>query len=245
MTRIIDISKHNGAVDFEKVREDGISGVIIRAGYGRLPSQKDPMFESYYAGARSAGLNIGAYWYSYAASAEEAKIEAAVFAEAINGKRFELPLYLDIEEKKQVSLGKAVCSEIAEAFCKEMESSGYFTGIYSFDSFFGSNLTSRVQAKYSCWAARVENIKPVYCKAYDMHQYTWKGIVKGISGAVDISYCYKDFPDIIKRAGLNGYGGKSAVYSVTAEIGGCSYEKALAVKNACVKMGMTAAVKTE
>lgn len=244
MTRIIDISKHNGSIDFAKVKADGISGVIIRAGYGRLAVQKDPMFESYYSGAKAAGLYVGAYWYSYAMSAEEAKTEAAVFAEAIKGKQFELPLYFDIEEKKQVALGRDVCTAMAAAFCKAVEAAGYFAGIYSFDSFFGSNLTSDIQTRYSCWAARVENVKPVYCKKYDMHQYTWKGSVNGISGDVDISYCYKDFPMIIKNAGLNGYG-KEVTYSVKAEIGGCTYEKACAVEKACVHLGMTADVKTE
>ncbi|MGN0607668.1 MAG: glycoside hydrolase family 25 protein [Oscillospiraceae bacterium] len=244
MTRIIDISKHNGVIDFERVKSDGISGVIIRAGFGRLFSQKDPMFEKYYAGARAAGLNIGAYWYSYAVSAEEAKAEAEVFLEAVKGKKFELPLYLDIEERKQVSLGKEICSEMAEEFCGVLERAGYFAGIYSFDSFFGSNLSAEVQARFSCWAARVENVKPVYCKSYAMHQYTWKGAVNGINCDVDISYCYCDFPAVIKKAGLNGYG-KGAVYSVKAEIGGCSEAKAETIAKACSQMGMKCAVTTE
>ena len=244
MTRIIDISKHNGSIDFSKVKADGISGVIIRAGFGRLSSRKDPMFETYYAGARAAGLDIGAYWYSYAVSAAEAETEAEVFLDAVKGKKFELPVYLDIEERKQVSLGKEVCSEMAEVFCGVLEEAGYFAGIYSFDSFFGSNLTEKVQARFSCWAARVENVKPVYCKSYAMHQYTWKGTVNGINGDVDISYCYCDFPAVIKKAGLNGYG-KSAVYSVKAEIGGCSEAKAEAVAKACSQMGMSCTVTKE
>ena len=245
MVKIIDISKHNGSIDFAKVKSDGISGVIIRAGFGRLLSQKDPKFESYYADARAAGLDVGAYWYSYAMSAEEAKTEAAVFAEAIKGKQFELPLYFDIEEKKQVALGKTVCSAMVEAFCGAMEAAGYFAGIYSFDGFFGSNLTADVQSRYSCWAARVENVKPVYCKTYGMHQYTWKGIVKGISGYVDISYCYKDFPTIIKSAELNGYRKKAAAYAVIAKIGGCAEAQASSIAAACSQMGMTVATKEE
>lgn len=244
MTKIIDISKHNGAIDFAKVKADGISGVIIRAGYGRHISQKDPTFETYYSNAKAAGLNVGAYWYSYADNPSDAKVEAAVFLEAIKGKRFELPLYLDIEEEKHVSLGRTMCTAMVEAFCSAMEAAGYFAGVYSFDSFFGSNLNAQVQKKYSCWAARVENVKPTYCKAYDMHQYTWKGAVKGVSGAVDVSYCYKDFPKIIKNAGLNGWK-KATTYSVTAKIGGCSAAQAEAVAKACSKMGMTTITKEE
>lgn len=245
MTRIIDISKHNGFIDFGKVKADGISGVIIRAGYGRHISQKDPTFETYYADAKAAGLNVGAYWYSYADTPADAKIEATVFLEAIKDKKFDLPVYLDIEEEKHVALGKIMCSAMVEAFCSTLEAAGYFAGVYSFDSFFASDLAADVQKKYSCWVARVENVKPTYCKAYDMHQYTWKGAVKGVSGAVDVSYCYKDFPAIIKKAGLNGYSKKAITYSVTAKISGCSAVQAETIAKACSKMGMTVVTKEE
>lgn len=244
MVKIIDISKHNGSIDFAKVKADGISGVIIRAGYGRHISQKDPTFETYYSGAKAAGLNIGAYWYSYADNPTDAKTEAAVFLEAIKGKRFELPVYLDIEEEKHVALGRTMCSAMVEAFCSALEAAGYFAGVYSFDSFFGGNLKADIQTKYSCWVARVENVKPVYCKVYGMHQYTWKGAVKGVSGAVDVSYCYKDFPTIIKNAELNGWK-KAATYAVAAKIGSCSAVRAESIAAACSKMGMTVVTKEE
>lgn len=245
MVKVIDISKHNGTIDFEKVKADGISGVIIRAGYGRHISQKDPTFEKYYANAKAAGLNVGAYWYSYALSVSEAKLEAAVFLEAIKGKQFELPVYYDIEEEKHVALGKTICSAMVEAFCGTVEKAGYFAGVYSFDSFFGSNLADSVQKKYTCWVARVENVKPAYCKAYDMHQYTWEGKVSGMPNVCDISYCYKDFPKIIKKAGLNGFKVKKSCYSVTANISGCSYEKAAKIAEKCSKSGMTVVTKED
>ena len=244
MVKIIDISKHNGSIDFAKVKADGISGVIIRAGYGRHISQKDPTFETYYAGAKAAGLNVGAYWYSYADNPTDAKTEAAVFLEAIKGKKFELPVYYDIEEESHVALGKTVCSAMVDAFCSVLESAGYFAGVYSFDSFFGGNLNAEVQKKYSCWVARVENVKPVYCKTYAMHQYTWKGAVKGVSGAVDVSYCYKDFPTIIKKAELNGWK-RAVTYSVVAKIGCCSAVRAESIAAACSKMGMTVVMEEE
>ena len=244
MVKIIDISKHNGSIDFSKVKADGISGVIIRAGYGRHISQKDPTFETYYSNAKAVGLNVGAYWYSYADNPTDAKTEAAVFLEAIKGKRFELPVYLDIEEEKHAAMGTDICTVMVDTFCSALEAAGYFAGVYSFDSFFGGNLNAEVQKKYSCWVARVENVKPVYCKSYAMHQYTWKGVVKGISGAVDISYCYKDFPNIIKKAELNGWK-KAVTYAVAAKIGGCSAAQAESIAAACSKMGMTAITKEE
>ena len=242
--KIIDVSKHNVINDWKKVKASGVDGVIIRAGYGRHISQKDPTFEKYYYAAKAAGLNVGAYWYSYADSPVDANNEAEVFLTAIKGKQFELPVYFDIEEEKHVAMGKTMCTAMVDAFCSVLEAAGYFAGIYSFDSFFGGNLNAEVQKKYSCWVARVENVKPVYCKSYAMHQYTWKGVVKGISGAVDVSYCYKDFPTIIKKAELNGWK-KAVTYSVAAKIGGCSAARAESIAAACAKMGMTAITKEE
>ena len=86
-----------------------------------------------------------------------------------------------------------------------MEKAGYWCGVYSFDSFFASNLSADITKRYSAWSARVENIKPVSCKNVGMWQYSWKGSVLGISGDVDLDYAYKDYPAIIKTAGLNGF----------------------------------------
>jgi GH25 family lysozyme M1 (1,4-beta-N-acetylmuramidase) len=202
--RLIDVSKHNGSIDWQKVKADGIEGVIIRAGYGRLLSQKDSCFEKNYAGAKAAGLHVGAYWYSYATDADIAKTEAAVFLDAIKGKSFDLPLYFDIEDACQLKLSKAACTDIVYCFCNVMEDAGYYCGVYSFDSFFASHLDGSISERYSVWAARVENVVPIYAKGYDIWQYSWKGKVDGINGDVDLNTAYKDFPSIITSKGLNG-----------------------------------------
>lgn len=236
--KVIDVSKHNSVIDWIKVRGDGIEGVIIRAGYGKDVSQKDNMFEANYRGASEAGLHIGAYWYSYAVTAAEAEQEARVFLECIKGKKFDLPVYLDIEDKTQVPLGKARCTDITNAFMRVVESAGYFAGVYSFDSFFGSNLDESIRKKYAIWVARVENIKPSYAPEWGIHQYSWKGRVKGISGDVDLNDCIKSYPQVIKSAGLNGYSPKADTYKITAEIGGVVSAKAGAIQAACEQMGM-------
>jgi GH25 family lysozyme M1 (1,4-beta-N-acetylmuramidase) len=202
--KLIDVSKHNGIIDWQKVKADGIEGVIIRAGYGRLPTQKDGCFEKNYAGATAAGLHVGAYWYSYATDVETAKAEARVFLAAIKGKCFDLPLYLDIEDACQLKLSKEVCTDIAINFCNVLEDAGCYCGIYSFDSFFASHLEGSISKRYSIWAARVENVKPIYAKDYDMWQYSWKGKVDGIAVDVDLDIAFKDFPEIITAKGLNG-----------------------------------------
>lgn len=246
MTKIVDISKWNVVTDWKAVKASGVTGVIIRAGYGRLLSQKDGIFDSYYEGAKAAGLNVGAYWYSYASNAAEATIEANVFLQAIKGKSFELPVYYDIEEEKHVAYGKSVCTQLVDAFCGTLEKAGYYAGVYSFDGFFTSNLPTDIGNRFTAWVARVENIKPVYCKRYDMWQYSWKGVVSGIKGVVDSNYCYKDFPGIIKKLSKNGFKVVSEIkYSVTSRMAGLNRAKANEIAEACAKLGMSVVTSEE
>jgi GH25 family lysozyme M1 (1,4-beta-N-acetylmuramidase) len=201
--RLIDVSKHNGDINWAKVKADGIDGVIIRAGYGKHIKQKDPCFEKNFKGATEAGLQVGAYWYSYATSKAAAEAEALTFLEATKGKKFELPVYLDIEDTCQVKLPKAVCTDIVNTFGDIMEKAEYYFGVYSFDSFFASNLDESIQEKYTIWAARVENTKPTSVKKYDVWQYSWKGSVDGIQGNVDMDIAYKDFAPLMYKFGFN------------------------------------------
>lgn len=232
--KIADISQHNGSVDWNAIKASGISGVIIRAGYGRYASQNDSAFENNYKCACEAGLHVGAYWYSYAKSPSEARLEASVFLETIKGKKFDMPVYFDIEEPSQTKLGKTICSEITDAFCSAMEKAGYFCGIYSFDSFFTTNLPENISQKYSCWVARI-GTKPV--NPCDMWQYSWTEKIPGNKCSFDISECYRDFPEIIRKAGLNGHK-RSDTYSVKAEINNIGSSKADKIKSACLELGM-------
>jgi GH25 family lysozyme M1 (1,4-beta-N-acetylmuramidase) len=203
--KLIDVSKHNGShIDWKKVKESGIEGVIIRAGYGRFTKQEDGCFKRNYECAKAAGLHVGAYWYSYATTAEMAIEEAETFLEVAKGKSFDLPVYYDIEDKCHLKLPKEVCTAVATSFCKRLEAESYFAGVYSFDSFFVSNLDVSIQELFSIWAARVEDEKPKYVGKYDIWQHSWKGKVNGISGNVDLNICYKDFPAIITEHELNG-----------------------------------------
>lgn len=204
--RAIDISHHNGNVDFGKVKAAGIGNVFIRTGYGKYsPSQIDRKFEENYSKAKAAGLNVGAYHYSYAKTPADAEKEADAMLKIIGGKKFELPLFFDIEEKSQAQLYKKICSDMVRAFCNKLESADYWAGVYSYDAFFGTNLEDEIVQRYSTWVARVENVKPKTCKRYDIHQYSWKGRVSGIDGNVDMDVIYKDYPSVIRRNHLNGY----------------------------------------
>lgn len=204
--KIIDLSHHNGAVDFHKVRAAGINGVILRTGFGiSSPKQRDRRFEEYYEKAKAAGLYVGAYHYSYAKNTEGAVREAEFMLEIIKGKSFELPVYGDFEE--QGMLPKDVCTGMVKAFCDRLEAAGAWVGVYSYDTFFKDNLTDDIPKRYTAWVARVENIFPKCVHADDVGiwQYSWKGKIGGISGDVDMDFCFRDFPGLIKKANKNSF----------------------------------------
>ena len=89
--RGIDVSVHNGNVDWNRVKNSGIDFAILRAGYGKVVSQKDKKFEDNYAFAKAAGIPVGAYWYSYAKTVDEARQEAETCITILRGKKFEYP----------------------------------------------------------------------------------------------------------------------------------------------------------
>lgn len=240
--KVIDVSKWNGKIEWDKVKASGIEGVIIRAGYGCDISQKDKSFEEYYKGAKQAGLHIGSYWFSYALTEEAVAKEASVFLEAIKGKQFDLPVYFDIETIPHTTLSKLTCGSLINKFCSSLEKVNYFVGVYSFDTFFFSNIPEAVQKRFASWVARVENVKPSFVKNYGIWQHSWKGKVDGISGDVDMNICYKDYPTLIKGKGLNGFGNAPAKYTVTSRIAELSIEQATKIAEDCKRLGMSAII---
>lgn len=237
--KIIDVSKHNGVIDWKKVKADGVDGVIIRAGYGKYASQIDIKFEQNYAGARAAGLKVGAYWYSYAKNYNEAKQEADVCLQILKGREFDFPIYYDMEEKTHVALSKSLCDAMATAFCEKIEKAGYWAGIYSFDSFFASNWSASMPKRFAAWVARVPSndngvniVKPKSCTIYGIHQYSWKGKINGISGDVDLNNCTIDYPTLINKT-------KVKKVDITATIKGITEAKAAEIRKACEALGMT------
>ena len=211
--KVIDVSKHQGNINFQAVKNAGIYAVIIRAGYGREVSQKDPMFETNYAAAKAVGLHIGAYWYSYADSVADAAKEATACLACIQGKQFDFPVYYDLEESSTAALGKDTCTQIAQTFCNAMEQAGYWAGVYANTNWFTNYLDHAVlSAKYTIWLADYRQSYNTTLKR-DMHQYSSTGSIPGISGNVDLDRCTRDFPAEIGSL----YGGTSAATTQSTE----------------------------
>lgn len=197
----IDVSKWQGSVNWDKVKASGVDFVIIRAGIGKTV---DPKFEANYKGATTAGLNVGAYWYSYALSEAAARDEAAAFIRTISGKRFEMPVYMDVEEKNQLAKSAGFVSALITAFCTEMEKAGYFAGFYMSRSPLQTRTTEEVRKRFCIWVAEY-NKRLNYTGTVGIWQKSDTGKVSGISGNVDLDECYIDYPKIIKNGGFNGF----------------------------------------
>lgn len=215
----VDISYANSNVDYKALKSAGYDYVIIRAGYGRYVSQKDAKFETHYKGAKDAGLNVGAYWYSYAKTADQAIAEAQTCIEVIKGKQFEYPIYFDLEEKSQFNTGISNVSSMISAFCGAMEKAGYFAGLYMSTSYLTNYVTDAVKKRYTLWVAQYYK-ECTYKGAgkVDMWQKSSTGKISGNSGSFDLDDCYRDFPKEIKAAGLNGYKKNTETYKYRVQV---------------------------
>jgi GH25 family lysozyme M1 (1,4-beta-N-acetylmuramidase) len=148
---------------------------------------------------------------------KEAELEADVFLSVIKGKQFEMPVYFDLEEKKQFDLGKEKVSAIMRAFLKKVESAGYFVGLYGSASSLTTHTADDIKSWYTIWLAHWVD-QTNYSGAYGVWKHSEKGKVAGINGNVDLDICYKDFPTIIKGKGLNGYGKEKALTNPPAPV---------------------------
>lgn len=192
----IDISKWNGGIDFNKVKNAGIKFIIIRAGFG--VNGIDRLFKANYTAAREVGLKIGVYWYSYAKTKAELQNEISAFMNAIKGLQFEMPIYWDIEEEWAIDNINYVIPTV----CNALENAGYFAGYYTSASV-NASVTESNKKRYTSWIAHWGKEAGFY---KPMHQYSNRGKVSGIYGDVDLNYCNVDFPSIITAKKLNNMG---------------------------------------
>lgn len=208
----IDISHHQGKVDFEKVKEAGIKFVILKAGgseYNKSTKQgKDNKFEDYYRDAKRAMLPVGAYYYAgngFVHGASAGIKDAGHFIRLLEGKKFEYPVFIDVEQPI-FNLHKDKVTEATIAFCTELEQAGYYVGIYASDlSGFKSKLHDEKLQHFDHWVARYNSTGPSYVKKYGIWQFSSTGRINGIKGNVDMDYAYKNYELAIKKAHLNGY----------------------------------------
>ena len=209
MLKGIDISYHNGEIDFAKVKSQ-VDFIIMRSGYGtKTIESKEVKFDIYYEEAKKNNIPVGTYWYCYAMTPEEALKEARTFLDKVKGKKFEYPVFYDVEEKNILNTGKENVKNIMKAFLEEVEKNGYLVGIYCSSYYLEHLVDDEIKNKYEIWVAEWNrNIdKPTkYQGKWDIWQYTSDGHIDGVqSQRVDLNYSNKNYFEIIKSKGKNGY----------------------------------------
>lgn len=200
----IDVSHHNGTIDWNAVKNSGVDFAILKIGEYYENSGRtlvDSQFERNYAACKARGIAVGGYFYSYAFNPTEAAHEADACTRIISGKSFEMPIFIDIEDKivtNAINSGRTSVENLTNAmitFCDVMKSRGYQSGVYSYKNFFEIYLNTPVLERYNIWLAHyVSNTN--YNGKYDMWQYTSDGRVSGINGnegRVDLNWCFKRF----------------------------------------------------
>ncbi len=193
--KVIDVSFWNGKVDWEKVKPQ-IDGVILHVGYGsNLMNQDDSQFKRNADECTRLGIPFGVYIYSYANTKSKAVSEAKHVLRLIKGYKLSYPVYLDLEDKKLAKLNRKLLGDIAELFCNQIKQAGYYPAIYANKYWFESILTDSRFNNWDRWVAQYSS-KCTYRGDYAMWQYSDKGRVPGINAAVDMNYCYVDYPSI-------------------------------------------------
>ena len=207
---IMDVSRHQGVIDWAKVKASGkVDGVMIRAmgnsGAGKASKPYlDPNFARNYAECTRVGLPVGVYGYFKATTKAQADKELALFKQALGGRTFQLPVAVDIEDEVQKPLGKAALTNLTAYMLSTVESWGVYALLYT-GLWFGSTFLYMGDTKlkpYDVWLAAYRTRKPALGWPFGMWQYTSAARVPGVSTNVDMSHAYKDYAAIIKRAGL-------------------------------------------
>ena len=197
-SRGVDVSQFQGDIDWQAVYDSGVRFAVLRAGgryYGSGELYSDDKFLENLEGARSAGLRVGAYFFSQAISVEEAREEARYVLELIGDRELDLPVFFDWErvvdsDARTHALDNETLTECAVTFCEEMKAAGFEPGVYVYNDtgYHGYDL-SRLQ-DYMLWCAGVGSY-PYFYYAHTVWQYSFRGAVPGINGDCDLNMMFE------------------------------------------------------
>jgi lysozyme len=190
----IDISSHQGEIDWTAVAGDGIDFAMLRVGkrgYSEGAIGADSRFEENYTAAVENGLEVGAYFFSQAISVEEAEEEAQFVLDTLNGRNMDLPVVFDWEqivedEARTDDVDTETVTACALAFCQRIQEGGYSTAVY-FNASLGYIQYDYAQlSDLDSWYAQYDGSWPTFAYSFDLWQYSKSGTVAGIGGNVDM-----------------------------------------------------------
>ena len=195
----IDVSSHNGSIDWNAVAQSGVEYVIIRCGYRGYGSGvlvEDSRYRTNIKGALNAGLKVGVYFFSQALDEIEAVEEASMVLNAISGYQITFPIFLDVEYSNTSKNGRADALSVSQrtavcnAFCKTITNAGYRAGVYANKDWLYNHIdTSQFPSSTKIWLAQYAKA-PNYSGRYEMWQYSCTGSISGIKGNVDLNMSY-------------------------------------------------------
>ena len=200
----IDVSKWQGAIDWEAVKADGVEFAMLRAGYGQ-----GNIDEQFYRNADECtrlGIPFGVYWFSYAYTEAMARREAEHCLEVIKPYKLSYPVAWDYEydsmdyaTERGIKITKTLVSAMARAFLNKVEEAGYYGALYANPNYLAQYFDADLPKRYDIWLAKwpytvpgPDTLKPEQCGG--IWQYTSSGSVDGINGRVDMNYAYYDYP---------------------------------------------------
>lgn len=196
----IDVSRYQGAIDFERVKAAGVDFVLLRSSIGDgsdIVTGEDIRFAVNYREAKKAGLMVGAYHYLRGSTVEDARTEARFFVKTITPYELDFPAVLDFEDPwQQDYLTIEERTAMALTFMREVEKAGYYPMLYTNTNWAENYLDMNRLKKYELWLAEWHP-KPTYNGAFGIWQYTAYGGVSGIEGDVDLDICTKNYRKII------------------------------------------------
>lgn len=193
----MDVSSHQGWIDWSAVADSGVDFVMIRAGYRGYSQGELNTDEYFYYNIESAlanGLDVGIYYFSQALTEEEAVQEAQAALELAADYDLTYPIYFDWETidegaARTDTISGSELTRCAAAFCDTIQAAGYTAGVY-FNLSTAAHLYQLYQLKdYNFWLAEYQDT-PSFPYAVTMWQYTDQGAVPGVTGAVDLSLCF-------------------------------------------------------
>lgn len=217
-TKGVDISEFNGDINFNKLKAAGYTFVMIRLGFGsNLYSQDDAKFEANVKKAEAAGMPWGAYIYSYALNTTSAQSEVKHALRLLKGKKPTMPIAFDIEEdeyKDSHGMTNKALHDVTATFMKGIAAAGYYPILYTgYDWLKGPFNTSDVVGSYDIWYAQWYTVMQYNTSRVGMWQYGGEvnylesPYIKGLSGAFDKDFCFKNYPVLITAYGYNNHPG--------------------------------------
>lgn len=208
--KVYDLSTHNGFVDWDKLKEDGVDFVMLRAGYG-----KNNIDERFYDNATACirlEIPFGIYWFSYAYTVEMAEQEAEYAITAVSKYLIRCPISYDLEydtvryaSTKGITIDKSLATKMVEAFCSRVERASFEAWNYANKDYLHRMFDSKLLNKYPLWFARYNDVPGR--SGMVMWQRSSSGAVNGITGRVDMNYAYRELestrgsneePDVIE-----------------------------------------------